>query len=127
MSHLEYFALYWQAFILTQSVEIAVVWYVLSQVHWRRENAPSAVQIVTGAFFANAATLPYLWFVFPDCMNYPQSVALGELTAFTAEGLLYLFLLRVPWTAALLASFSANACSVLLGLLIMPPHAGYGG
>jgi hypothetical protein len=78
-------------------------------------------QIIAAAFSANMATLPLLWFVYPELLDFWAAVALGEVTALIGEGLLYFFLLIVPLRLALQTSLVANGASVLAGLLIMPP------
>lgn len=124
MNEPDYIVLFCRAFLITQVIEIPVVWYLLARDFRRCGDEPSALRLVIGAFFANAATLPCLWFVLPHFLAYGQAVALGELIAFAAEALLYLCLLRASWRSALVASLAANASSVLVGLLIMPPGAG---
>jgi hypothetical protein len=121
MADHSYIIAFVKGFAITQSVEIPVVWYLLAR-HFRLQGqAVPAGRIVAAAFFANMATLPYLWFVYPEMLGYAGSVALGELTAWLAEALLYRSLLGASLSAALLASLAANVCSVLVGLVVMPP------
>ncbi|HJW29168.1 MAG TPA: hypothetical protein VJ508_07930 [Saprospiraceae bacterium] len=113
-----------KGFVVTQAVEIPVVWHFLSR-HFRRiDGSVSFIRIIAAAFFANMATLPYLWFVYPEFLDFSGSVAIGEATALVAEALLYYFLLGASLRAAFLASLTANGCSVIVGLLVMPPFGG---
>ncbi|MBU1564398.1 MAG: hypothetical protein KJ630_02070 [Proteobacteria bacterium] len=78
-------------------------------------------RIIAAVFFGNMATLPYLWFVYPEFLDYPFAVMLGEMTAFLAEGFLYYFLLEASWRISFFSSFVANASSIVMGLLVLPP------
>ena len=121
MSEHAYLTAFMKGFALTQSVEIPIVWYILAR-HFRRSGAEVAAgRIVAAAFFANMATLPSLWFVYPGVLDVTGTVVLGEATALLAEALLYRMLLGASWRAALFASLTANCSSVLVGLIVMPP------
>ena len=110
-----------KGFALTQSVEILVVLFLLGR-HFRSSCGEAAsFRIAAAAFFANMATLPYLWFVYPELLDYAWALAAGEATALAAEAIFYRLFLGASARAALAASFAANAASVLAGLLVMPP------
>jgi len=113
-----------KGFAITQAVEIPVVWYLLSR-HFQRIGANAkGGRIIAGAFFANMATLPYLWYVYPEFLDFAGTVAVGEATALLAEAIFYHFLLGVSFREAFIASLAANVCSVLAGLILMPPFRG---
>jgi hypothetical protein len=121
MSEHAYLLAFAKGFAITQAVEIPVVWYLLSR-HFRQTGGNVACRrIIAAAFFANMATLPYLWFVYPEILDFAGSVALGETTALVAEALVYHYLLGASLRAAFFASLAANGCSVLVGLVVMPP------
>lgn len=124
MSEHAYHLAFVKGFVETQAVEIPVVWYFLSRHFRRTDSSVSFFRIIAAAFFANMATLPYLWFVYPEFLDVTSSVAMGETTALMAEALLYYFLLGASLRAAFLASLTANTCSVLVGLILMPPFGG---
>ncbi|TGU71063.1 hypothetical protein E4633_11995 [Geomonas terrae] len=115
----EYALQFLAALLVTQLSELPVVWYLLSR-HVAGEHL-GAVRIATACFFANMATLPYLWFVYPEIFPYRVAITLGEATALFAEALLYMIMLRVSLRSAFFCSLVANVFSVLVGLIIMPP------
>jgi len=119
-----YLVAFFKGFAFTQAVEIPVVWYLLSRNFRQIGKIVIHRRIIASAFFANMATLPYLWFVYPELLDYTSSVVLGEATALVAEALFYYLILGVPLRVAAFTSFAANSCSVLIGLLIMPPFGG---
>lgn len=116
-----YVYVFFKAGIVTNMVEIPVVCCLLIQNFRRNGRLVVLSQIIAAAFSANMATLPLLWFVYPELLDFWATVALGEATALIGEGLLYYFLLDVPLRPALHTSLVANGASVLAGLLIMPP------
>lgn len=109
------------ALLVTQLSELPVVWYLLSRHVADNGERLGAGRIATACFFANMATLPYLWFVYPEIFPYRAAITLGEATALFAEALLYMILLRVSLRSAFFCSLVANVFSVLVGLVIMPP------
>ncbi|MFH0785733.1 MAG: hypothetical protein V2B20_27815 [Pseudomonadota bacterium] len=116
-----YVIVFFKALVVTDIVEIPLVWYLLSQ-SFRRTGKPVVLrQIIAAAFFANMATLPFLWFVYPEFLDFSSAVALGEATALVGETLLYYFLLGASLRVAFLISLVANGASVLVGFILMPP------
>jgi len=109
------------ALLVTQLTELPVVCYLLSRHFAGKGEQVAAGKIVAACFFANMATLPYLWFIYPEFFPYRISITLGEVTALFAEALLYMILLGASLRAAFFCSLAANVSSVLVGLVIMPP------
>ena len=74
--------------------------------------------LVTG-FIASFATLPYLWFIFP---NYIDSkmwyIIICESFAVLVETIIIGTVLRIKFIQSLWCSLSCNAISFLAGLLI---------
>lgn len=101
------------AFLLTLAIECPIAAALL-----RREDRPA--RLVALALFANLATHPSVWFVFPSLpLPYPAVVAIAEAFAFAAETAFFkLTLPRAPWRSAALAAFAANAASFVAGLLL---------
>ena len=121
MSLTPYGLLFLKGMLLTQAVEVPVAWLLLSMLTRRSGTSRSSLRIVAATIIGNLATLPWLWFVFPELMTYGYAVVLGEITAVGLEALLYHLILGTGYRYALLVSVAANAASVITGLLIMPP------
>jgi hypothetical protein len=102
-----YVIVFFKALVVTDIVEIPLVWYLLSQSFRRTGKSVVLRQIIAASFFANMATLPFLWFVYPEFLDFSAAVALGELTALVGEALLYYFLFGTSLRAALLVSLVA--------------------
>lgn len=121
MSLTPYGLLFLKGLLLTQAVEVPVAWVLLSMLTRRSGTSRSSLRIVAATIIGNLATLPWLWFVFPELMTYGYTVLLGEITAVGLEALLYHLIIGTGYRDALLVSVAANAASVITGLLIMPP------
>lgn len=102
------------AFLLTLAIECPIVVALL-----RRADRPA--RLFALAFFANLATHPLVWFVFPELhLPYLAWLALAEVFAFLAEAAFFrLTVPRAGWRTALLAALAANASSFVAGLLII--------
>jgi len=116
-----YGLLFLKGMLLTQAVEVPVAWFLLSMLTRRSGIHRSSLRIVAATIIGNLATLPWLWFVYPEFMTYGHTVVLGEITAVGLEALLYHLVVGTGYKYSLLVSFAANAASVLTGLLILPP------
>ena len=121
MSLTPYGLLFLKGLLLTQAVEVPVAWVLLSMLTRRSGTSRSSLRIVAATIIGNLATLPWLWFVFPELMTYGYTVLLGEITTVGLEALLYHLIIGTGYRDALLVSVAANAASVITGLLIMPP------
>jgi len=101
------------AFALTLAVEVPIVTWAL-----RRAGAPTG-RALAAAGFAQLATHPWVWFVFPALRWRGQaSLAASEVFAWAVEAALYALVApRLRWRAPLL-SLAANATSYLAGALL---------
>lgn len=97
------------AFAFTQAVEV-----------------PIYTRLVRGGWVraagASALTHPIVWFVFPVLaelmsLDWLTMVIVAELFAWWAEAAYFRRTARISWRRALIATFVANASSVVLGLL----------
>jgi hypothetical protein len=101
-----------RAFGLTLLVELAIALPVLAPVEPRLSRRAAAV------LFANLATHPLVWFLFPGlAISAVPRLALSEAWAVVAELAIY----RIVWPAlsirrSALLSLAANAASLLAGL-----------
>jgi hypothetical protein len=102
------------AFALTLIVEGPVVAIAL------RRPVPSVGRRFLLAIFANLATHPVVWFVFPDLpVAWGLSLALSEAFATGTETVFYRTLVPgVSWTRAVATSLVANAASFGMGLAV---------
>lgn len=121
MAETQYGLLFLKSMLITQVVEVPIAWYLLSLFIRRSGVSSSSFRIVAATIIGNLATLPWLWFVYPEFMTYNYSVLLGEISAVGFEALLYHLIVGTGYKSSLLVSFAANAASVLIGLLVMPP------
>jgi hypothetical protein len=102
------------AFILTLAIEVPIAGVFL------RRWEPSWMRLVVLTIFANLATHPLVWFVFPSLgLTYSERTALAELWAVGAETVFYWAAFRgLPLTRAGAISIAANAASFLVGLAV---------
>lgn len=96
-------------------LETVVLMLVLTFV-FKRTDIGYRRTLFAGAF-ATFATIPYVWFVFPNLGIWPATTALyaSELFVTVVEATFYRFALRTTWKEALAASIAANAASFFLG------------
>jgi hypothetical protein len=106
-----------KAFILTLIIECPVVALVIrpilipDRIRWRQ---------VALILFANLATHPAVWFIFPDLPLDPWlSLGLSEGFAFGMEAFFYTLVFSgVSWKRATFASLAANSLSFGAGILL---------
>jgi hypothetical protein len=117
-----YEALFVQALALTIASETAVVVALVYALNRRNPNRPSIGRVLAASFFASLATLPYLWFVLPAFVG-PALVRTigGEIGIVLVETAVYRLMLGVSVRQSLLLSTVANAVSIVVGLVVMPP------
>lgn len=75
------------------------------------------LKIVLISILATSLTLPYLWFIFPNYLAYPNYIILGEIFVFLTEAIIYWRTLPITIKKALIISFIANLLSLIVGLL----------
>jgi predicted neutral ceramidase superfamily lipid hydrolase len=104
------------ALSFTLAIEILVLWSVLRL--WMKqpkETLPLSV-ILTAGFFATAATLPFVWFIFPFVFRtYLPYIIISESFAVFAEMFLYMCCLRLKPLPALGVSLLCNSASFFGG------------
>lgn len=101
------------AFSLTAVVELPVVVFVLGS------SVPKVERRIAGGFFAQLASHPAVWFIFPLLpMSYLKTTLASETWAVLSEASLYSLLLPVPLRRALACSLVANVASFGVGLLL---------
>jgi len=105
------------ALVTTWAVEIpvlvALIWFV-----FQNRSLPLSRMLFTG-LLCTALTLPYLWFVlspFADAAYYPM---IGEALVVVVEAVMLNRMLGLERKRALGCSFTMNASSFLLGLLLL--------
>lgn len=102
-----------RAFGLTLIVELAIALPLLAPIEPRLSRRTAAV------VFANLATHPLVWFLFPGlALDAGARLALSEVWAAFAELAIY----RIVWPSlsirrAVLVSLAANAASLVAGLV----------
>ena len=75
--------------------------------------------LITG-FFASFATLPYLWFVFPNFIDQQiWYMIISESFAVFVETIIIGVLLRTKFSASFFCSLTCNMVSFIIGLIIM--------
>ncbi|MFA5829970.1 MAG: hypothetical protein WC843_05795 [Candidatus Gracilibacteria bacterium] len=78
------------------------------------------LKIIFGIILASTLTLPYVWFLWPfffqERITY---IIISELWAWLMEAIFYRFYFDMNWKKALTFSFILNACSFLIGLVVM--------
>ena len=78
-----------------------------------------ADRIIGVGILASALTLPYVWFVIPNCIpSRFWFVVTAESFAFTIEMIIYRKLLGIRWFMALILSLVCNVLSFCSGLLL---------
>ncbi len=103
---------------VTEAVVVLLLCVVL------KKNARTMIATASVAFFGTAATIPYVWFVFPTIFWYSSTLSLyfAEGFAFFAEALLYKFIGKLSLRQALVFSLVANSVSFVVPLLF---HFGF--
>lgn len=99
------------AFAMTLAIETPVV-----AAFYRRQE-PKRGRLLGLIFFANLATHPAVWFIFPRLpVSYERAVFLSEVWAYGLEVLFYALAFAGGPRRAFLASITANTASFLFGL-----------
>ncbi len=102
-----------QAWLLTILIEGTVLYLLVKGKH-------ETMTIARNALVASSATLPFVWFVFPNIVgSFALSIAIAEMFAFAMEAAIYLALFNgMRIDEAAMASFICNAASFSIGLLV---------
>ncbi len=103
------------AFLITVAVEVPIASRLLRGLDARGWRLPILV------VFANLATHPAVWFIFPQLLfvSTPQFLVASETWAVVVEAVFYLTALRgVTPTRAIATSAAANVASLAVGFAI---------
>lgn len=102
----------------TVVVETLIIYLLLKFVF--KEKHLTGKQIVLAGIFASFATIPYVWFVFPNLMDWPRNVSLiySELFVFMVEAIFYKIFFKTSWFISLFLSLIANIVSFTLGPIL---------
>lgn len=103
------------AFLITVAVEVPLVALLL------RGRDPGRWRLLMLVLFANLATHPAVWFVFPQLLyvGTPEFLLASELWAVAAEALFYgVAIPGVSPSRAATTSIVANAASFIVGIVV---------
>ncbi len=104
------------ALLLTIILETCALYLGLRYV-FKVKNAQTTIKVIlfTG-ILCSAATLPYVWFLFPAFIkNFILFTGLAEIFAITIESLMIYFIIKLSYKKSLALSIICNAFSYLLG------------
>lgn len=104
------------AFLITLVVEVPIAAVLL------RRSQPSGWRLIVLLVFANLATHPAVWFIFPQLfyVSTPSFVIASEAWAVAAEAVFYMVALSgTSLGRAIVTALVANGASFLLGVVVM--------
>lgn len=107
--------------IFTVVVEtLALLFLLRTFFHYTKDNIHTA-RILFSGFFASFATIPYVWYVFPNLTNWTRSDSLhySEIFAVILEALFYRMYLKTSIKNSLLVSLICNALSFSVGRFLI--------
>ncbi len=98
--------------IIVETIVLLLILKVLT-----RHNELSWRRIIIAGVFATFATIPYVWFVFPNLLEWPKNTALlySEVFVIVVEALFFRLYLKTSWSISFSASIFCNLSSYLLG------------
>lgn len=107
--------------IITETLVLLAIILILSKYKIIKEKISLGTQIFAG-FLASFATIPYVWYIFPNLfsqtMTRAQTLNLSEPFVFLVEVFVYRFVLRLGWRWCFLISFAANVASYVIGPIL---------
>lgn len=103
------------ALFLTVSIETTLVLFILKKFY---KDRVSITNIVSAGIFANALTLPYVWFIFPRLFTQPKAIIFSEMFAFLIEAIFYKTFLKLSYKKAFIISLIANLITYSLSLIL---------
>jgi hypothetical protein len=107
-----------KAFVLTLAVECWVAGYLLGRLH-SAAVCPRLGRRLTTVAFANLASHPAVWFVFPAFLRGTLALSVQETWAVTVEAALYAFVFpSLGARGAIAASALSNGISLGVGLAL---------
>lgn len=101
------------SFIFTILSETTVLFFLLRKFLNITKEKISTLQILFAGFFASFATIPYVWYVFPNLTDWTRDTSLrySEIFAFLLEALFYRIFLKISVKNSLLISLICNSIS----------------
>jgi len=107
------------ALLITSVVETITLMALIRFVFKVSAREIRADRIIGVGILASALTLPYVWFVIPNCIpSRFWFVVIAELFALTIETIIYRKLLEFRWIMALTLSLVCNVLSFCSGLIL---------
>ena len=117
---MDYELLFLKSLVLTITIE-TVVMIMFFRLITKLKDIGIFRLLITG-FITSFATLPYLWFVFPDYIDSKLwYIIIGESFAVLVEAIIIRATLRAKFIQSLYCSLSCNIISFLAGLIIIHP------
>ena len=114
---MDYELLFLKSLALTVFIETLVM-IVFFQYIFRQKEIGISKLLITG-FLASFATLPYLWFVFPNYIDQKiWYIFIGESFAIIVESIIIAAIFKIKYTKSFLCSFICNMISFSTGLMI---------
>jgi hypothetical protein len=104
--------------VLTIAIETAVLFFLLFYVFTKQKY--TARQILFAGIFASFATIPYVWFVFPNVASWPRQTSLHYSEPFVTivEAIWYRYALKTDWKVSFAVSIICNLASYLIDILL---------
>lgn len=104
--------------VLTIAVETTVLFFLMRYVFKKHEL--STKQLLFAGIFASFATIPYVWFVFPNVMMWPRQTSLHYSEPFVAvvEAIWYRFALKTDWKTSFAISIICNLASYYIDIVL---------
>ena len=114
---MDYELLFLKSLVLTILIE-TIVMVVYFRLIVKLKEIEISQLLITG-FIASLATLPYLWFIFPNYIVHRiWYMIIGESFAILIEAIIIGAILRTKFTQSMLCSLTCNIISFLTGLFI---------
>jgi hypothetical protein len=114
---MDYELLFLKSLVLTITIETFVLILFIRLIGKLKDIG--ILRLLFTGFIASFATLPYLWFVFPDYIDTKLwNIIIGESIAVLVETFIIGAILRIKFIQSLWCSLSCNAISFLTGLII---------
>jgi hypothetical protein len=99
---------------LTVGVETGVLLVIARLISKKTFGHLSVLRLIGAGIFCSLATLPYLWFILPHWIkSYYTFMAVGELTVFSIETVLYVLILQFSLIFDWFGCFLRPNCSQL--------------
>lgn len=117
--NMQYIHLFLKALSLTIVIETLILFLMIRLFYRIPQRKISDALLIFSGVICSAATLPYLWFVFPICFNhYCPYIIFGETVIILVEAALYCYILKIDFKWAVMISMCCNAVSYFLSFLL---------